>query len=603
IIERVILYLDGDTHFKVPKLIRSVSGNYTEFLTLENDPSEPRAMRLSIYVPGILINDLPEITDHHLIELGEACAHITNKLQKFQCSGLIIKRKSFNWALINVVKLRHLFNCVTEPDFRSMVEKAVDTFEREVVMCQQKFKQQVIHGDLNEQNIIKCDNGTICFIDFNDINYGPAVFDIALMITYMMLIRPEALRLSTANLLLRGYAKHRTLERQDYDILPICIKARLCQSLVLGRYAHSKDPQNSYVLTTARNGWSALKSLSSISDEELEDDCQLESRENDAGCRTETRYIGCLEIKVSMASLFPDARREIALECINRLCEATGLKQPGRSKPNEEVATMLAEEPNLDHSGANVHINISSEHLDLTLADESSEVIVRHEMSNVSFASDTSDLVAYVAKDKKFGRACFVLECNNGNAKTILTTFARAFAKRSQQYINAKRAIRNGTLRTDRFSDVIFPNFINTDLIDFKSEVQDSPVQPSPPMSEITTNLDPDITEPIRQSVAEEDWFHGSGLSREQSEKLLHEDGDFLVRESILNPGQFVLTGIQKNKIYHLLLLDRNGVVRTKDQVFDSIKHLLNYHHAEGLPIVSAEGALYLRRGVSRRDS
>ena len=40
-----------------------------------------------------------------------------------------------------------------------------------------------------------------------------------------------------------------------------CVCARLCVSLVLGAYTHSQDPGNSYLLTTAANGWQALRSL------------------------------------------------------------------------------------------------------------------------------------------------------------------------------------------------------------------------------------------------------------------------------------------------------------------------------------------------------
>lgn len=39
------------------------------------------------------------------------------------------------------------------------------------------------------------------------------------------------------------------------------------------------------------------------------------------------------------------------------------------------------------------------------------------------------------------------------------------------------------------------------------------------------------------------------------------QDGDFLVRESVACPGQFVLTGLQGGSPKHLLLVDPEGVV------------------------------------------
>ncbi|CAH8441070.1 unnamed protein product [Schistosoma bovis] len=74
-----------------------------------------------------------------------------------------------------------------------------------------------------------------------------------------------------------------------------------------------------------------------------------------------------------------------------------------------------------------------------------------------------------------------------------------------------------------------------------------------------------------------EPWYVGK-MSRSQAENLLRYDGDFLVRASIQQPGQFVLSGLQDGKYRHLLLADPNGKVRTKERVFDSIQHLIDYH-------------------------
>ena len=78
------------------------------------------------------------------------------------------------------------------------------------------------------------------------------------------------------------------------------------------------------------------------------------------------------------------------------------------------------------------------------------------------------------------------------------------------------------------------------------------------------------------------------------AENLLRNDGDFLVRESPANPGQYVLTGLQNNLKKHLLLVDPEGIVRTKDRTFESVSHLINHHRDTGRPIISADSALRL---------
>ncbi|GBP68109.1 SHC-transforming protein 1 [Eumeta japonica] len=99
-----------------------------------------------------------------------------------------------------------------------------------------------------------------------------------------------------------------------------------------------------------------------------------------------------------------------------------------------------------------------------------------------------------------------------------------------------------------------------------------------------------------------EPWFHGP-ISRNIAEKLVVDDGEFLVRESVGCPGQFVLTGAHRGAHKHLLLVDPAGIVRTKDRIFDSVPHLINYHCNNELPIVSADSALLLRKPVLRPDA
>nr|SVE87488.1 EOG090X098F [Daphnia similis] len=104
---------------------------------------------------------------------------------------------------------------------------------------------------------------------------------------------------------------------------------------------------------------------------------------------------------------------------------------------------------------------------------------------------------------------------------------------------------------------------------------------------------------PFEAQLLQEIWFHGP-ISRKEAEDLLKQDGDFLVRESQGSQGQYVLTGMQSGHHKHLLLVDPEGVVRTKDRTFESVSHLINFHRNNVLPIISAESVLLLKRPVPR---
>lgn len=152
------------------------------------------------------------------------------------------------------------------------------------------------------------------------------------------------------------------------------------------------------------------------------------------------RYIGCLDVKMSMKSLDFDTRSLIAKECITRVCEAAGLRPVDKKrKVDRRLQRMLADRPNLDYAGSNVTLCVTSSNLTLAVV-ENGQVIADHSMPNISFASagdtETLDFVAYVAKDGQNARACFVLECSGGVlAQDVISTIGHAFELRFREFM------------------------------------------------------------------------------------------------------------------------------------------------------------------------
>ncbi|XP_043482025.1 SHC-transforming protein 1 [Leptopilina heterotoma] len=410
------------------------------------------------------------------------------------------------------------------------------------------------------------------------------------------------------------------------------------------------------------------------------------------------RYIGCLEVNTSMKSLDFETRSCVAKECINRVCEAAGLKSADKKRRvDRKVLRAISDKPCMDHAGSNIELTISSCSLTLTIL-ETDQVIAKHEMPRISFASggdtDILDFVAYVAKDIKEWRACYVLECGGGLAQDVISTIGQAFELRFKEFLTKPSSLHpalNGLREADRdyYNDLpgkvppdigpppvpplpisasTLPNLKhhhsnhnhagssiqNTplpdptssncmkqsqhwsesdNLIDLSSDSLPLPSNYNAPehnyvndtiiaankesRREPVTFFDAFDMQPFCTAISEiiklspesqkhqlkqEIWFHGS-VSRFEAESMLSRDGDFLVRESQGSPGQYVLTGMNNGTPKHLLLIDPEGVVRTKDRVFDSVSHLVNHHCDHALPIISADSALVLRYPVPRRTA
>ncbi|KAG4066393.1 hypothetical protein HA402_007029 [Bradysia odoriphaga] len=352
------------------------------------------------------------------------------------------------------------------------------------------------------------------------------------------------------------------------------------------------------------------------------------------GVTFNVRYIGCLEIRTSMKSLDFSLRSRVAKECISRVCEAASLKTSKKRRVDKQVMQCICDTPEMYNAGSNATLTVSSKFLSLVTL-ETNEEIAKHDMPRISFASggdtDTLDFVAYVAKNEKEWRACYVLECGGGQAQDLIATIGQAFELRFNEYFNKTQDTVNLNSDKEYYNDLpgkLPPDMLHEDELQKRSQrnVVKKPrerlssnlidLNSPPPDHDYVNEKDPNsnsgqardvfdmqpfslTAEVQRSQLMTETWFH-CAISRPAAESLLKNDGDFLVRESQGKPGQYVLTGLQASTPKHLLLIDPEGIVRTKDRIFDSISHLINYHWLNCLPIISEESALILRNPIAR---
>nr|XP_020498656.1 LOW QUALITY PROTEIN: SHC-transforming protein 3-like [Labrus bergylta] len=461
------------------------------------------------------------------------------------------------------------------------------------------------------------------------------------------------------------------------------------------------------------------------------------------------KYLGCIEVLRSMRSLDFTTRSQITREAISLVCEAVpGTKGALRKrKPPSKALSNILGKSNLQFAGMSINLNISTSSLNLMTPD-GKQIIANHHMQSISFASggdpETTDFVAYVAKDPVNRRACHILECSDSLAQDVISTIGQAFDLRFQQYLQCPSSklssthdrvlnmeelhwteeeeeasdhpyynnipgkmpppggfidarltnqnaapdgcqmgpgsvdqtyyqgrhcgenwgderkpifIQQGSFDISSLPDSKgqtpktgeMPTYVNTqqidaqvlaalqaeaenvtkgmaaaakespqkDLFDMKP-FEDAFSQSHPPsqgqvqsqVSSLHKAASVDNSSPLlvrslafraQEELEGQAWYHGK-MSRRDAEKLLKEDGDFLVRKSTTNPGSYVLTGMHNGLAKHLLLVDPEGTVRTKDHIFDSISHLIGHHRDNNLPIVSAGSELCLLQPVGRKQ-
>lgn len=329
------------------------------------------------------------------------------------------------------------------------------------------------------------------------------------------------------------------------------------------------------------------------------------------------------------------------------------------------VDNFLADIPDLQFAEVDVHFTISVDSLSV-VREDNGNLLYHHRMQTVSFASEGDgelvDFIAYIAKDDN-GRKCHVIECSGGLANEVITTVGQAFEIRFKQHLYKKQSpammsemvnpnfscddddVRSPFLsagaaaaahrsspqsrpspsslsRTGLQGQASVFNFgeaavkgcaspVQRQFDDSVNRVRVGSVVYAQPLKSNVNNLDMQPTNvrddmtmdlpPARQLPYDEQWFHGK-ISRQECEKRLLHNGDFLVRESPNSTGQFVLSGRHEGDIKHLLLVDPEGRVRTKDQLFTSVSHLVNYHFCNSVPIIAIDSELLLLFPVHRPD-
>ncbi|XP_068128613.1 SHC-transforming protein 4 [Hyperolius riggenbachi] len=404
------------------------------------------------------------------------------------------------------------------------------------------------------------------------------------------------------------------------------------------------------------------------------------------------KYMGCIEVLQSMRSLDFGTRTQVTREAISRLCEAVPCAKGAarKRKPPLKFLSSILGKSNLQFSGMNVKLTISTN--SLTLTDVNTEqVVANHHMQSISFASggdpDTTDYVAYVAKDPVNQRACHILECPNSKAQEVINTIGQAFELRFKQFLKspsfkdesellslnsaaekeeekkgheyynelpekdppAVRALdkrmrvettgpsldcddKQSTKTCQTNSAIIYENCLESQqtpglpdqngqelasgrekLFDDPSYINTVPKSDNPENTQVSKkdSRNPGTLDfghqclgsklPVSMALHKEVWFHGK-MNRKVAESFLLHDGDFLVRESTTSVGQYVLSGLHEGHTKHLLLVDPEGKVRTKDHVFENVSHLIKHHVENELPIISSGSELCLRQPVQRLE-
>ncbi|XP_042628327.1 SHC-transforming protein 1-like isoform X2 [Cyprinus carpio] len=382
-----------------------------------------------------------------------------------------------------------------------------------------------------------------------------------------------------------------------------------------------------------------------------------------AGVSYTVRYMGCVEVMQSMRALDFNTRTQVTREAISVVCEAVpGAKgAQRRRKPSSRCLSSILGKSNLQFAGMTINLTVSTSSLNLLAIDckqdtaeyvayvakdpvnqrachilECSEGLAQEVISTIGQAFELRfkqylknppklvtphdrmapfDGLAWEEEEEDLPPPRDAPYYNNFPGKQPppgglvdmrtrpghSTGATLPYGQPSQNDIHKQPLppLPVGVKEGGLFDD---PSYVNVDKPRLPAEANGNAHRDAFDMKpfDAALGVSGTVAPPLAEQLQNEPWFHGP-ISRRQAERLLTKDGDFLVRESSTTPGQYVLTGQQGGQPKHLLLVDPEGVVRTKDHRFESVSHLISYHKDNRLPIISAGSEVCLQQPVDRR--
>jgi ethanolamine-phosphate phospho-lyase len=229
-------------------------------ITITADAPTDVYIRVSTFTEGAALTK-EDVTDSLLAEIAGAAADMLTHLQHIESD--IVKAHEHDWNLRDALRNKPKADFITNPADKKIVLHYFSVFENDIVPRFNKLRQSVTHGDLNEANIIIHNNHVNGFIDFGDISYAPSVGELAILLTYIMMMFPDEC-FDKAKIIIRHFHQKFPLTKEELEILPLLIATRLCVSVCKSAEAKANGADTDYILISEKPSWHLLNKWVSL---------------------------------------------------------------------------------------------------------------------------------------------------------------------------------------------------------------------------------------------------------------------------------------------------------------------------------------------------
>ena len=250
--------------FSIPVPIPDKTGE--RILTFKNQSGQERLIRLVSYIEGEKLSGVNHKDAELIQSLGKSVAKLHQALIKFDRN--IPERDDFAWDLTNASKvITANLDYTIDISQKHLLEKLSEHLETNVQPILHELPKSLLHNDANDHNILVGPPSTegrqiLGIIDFGDMIYGPAIYDLAITAAYAQMGTNDPL--STIINLVQAYNEIQPLNSAELEILFPLICARLAVSASLSAAHIHDNNRDPYLTISQQAAWESLRSLEEI---------------------------------------------------------------------------------------------------------------------------------------------------------------------------------------------------------------------------------------------------------------------------------------------------------------------------------------------------
>ena len=251
----------------VPQVI---SNNKNQLITdLLTDDGKIFYLRVLTYLEGDFYSDIesetPDTTTELLTSLGYFIARTVKGLKDFEHIGAY---RYLEWDLaygygICQSKKQQL---VGDDEQAQLVDYFLALYHSQTLPILAKLPKSIIHNDANDMNLL-VDNkhqtsAIIGLIDFGDMVFSHSINELAITAAYALM--NQASPITALKSLVSAYHQITPLTEDELAVLYSLIALRLCVSVCNSAQAIKENPDNDYLLVSAKPAWHLLKQLRAL---------------------------------------------------------------------------------------------------------------------------------------------------------------------------------------------------------------------------------------------------------------------------------------------------------------------------------------------------